>query len=85
MFFYFVVTYILLFHQKEIKNSESDLLQFIDGNCGDVTKLKQSPHNDDLRLLSDIYYLLADYYFKNNEMMKAVKYYLLDLRISPTR
>lgn len=32
-----------------------------------------------------IYYLLADYYFKNRDMVRSVKYYVLDLTICPTR
>ena len=32
-----------------------------------------------------MYYLLGDYYFKNNEMAKAVKHYSMDLRINPNR
>ncbi|XP_059485073.1 calcineurin-binding protein cabin-1-like [Neocloeon triangulifer] len=35
--------------------------------------------------LKDINYLLADYYFKNNELPKAVRYYMLDLCHNPSR
>jgi calcineurin-binding protein cabin-1 len=32
-----------------------------------------------------IYYLLADYYFKSRDFIKAIKYYILDLTMHPTR
>ncbi|XP_031617058.1 calcineurin-binding protein cabin-1-like isoform X2 [Contarinia nasturtii] len=35
--------------------------------------------------INSIYYLLADYYFKNKEISKALKYYIADLSNSPTR
>lgn len=35
--------------------------------------------------ISSIYYLLADYYFKNQETGKAVKYFLNDLTMKPDR
>ena len=33
----------------------------------------------------DLYYLLADYYFKNNETSKAMNFYMMDLAIKPNR
>lgn len=35
--------------------------------------------------ISTIYYLLADYYFKNRDTNKSVKFYILDLTMNPTR
>lgn len=32
-----------------------------------------------------LYYLLADYYFKNRDFLKAIKFYTLDLAVNPTR
>lgn len=32
-----------------------------------------------------IYYLLADHYFKNRDLMKSIKYYILDLVTCPGR
>lgn len=32
-----------------------------------------------------IYYILADYYFKNRDFGKAIKYYAMDLTVEPTR
>uniref|UniRef100_UPI00358F5181 calcineurin-binding protein cabin-1-like isoform X2 n=1 Tax=Myxine glutinosa TaxID=7769 RepID=UPI00358F5181 len=36
-------------------------------------------------ILSELYYLLADYHFKNKEQTKAIRYYLLDICVSPLR
>lgn len=35
--------------------------------------------------INSIYYLLADHYFKNQDFLKAVQYYILDLSNFPTR
>ncbi|XP_073826591.1 calcineurin-binding protein cabin-1-like [Musca autumnalis] len=35
--------------------------------------------------ISNLYYLLADYYFKSRDFPKAIKFYTLDLVISPSR
>lgn len=35
--------------------------------------------------ISSVYYLLGDYYFKNNEWSHGVRYYLLDLCLHPVR
>ncbi|XP_055540519.1 calcineurin-binding protein cabin-1-like isoform X2 [Wyeomyia smithii] len=32
-----------------------------------------------------IYYLLADYYFKNRDFSKAIEFYIMDLTVEPTR
>ena len=36
-------------------------------------------------LVEEIFYLLADFYFKNGENKKAMKYYMRDLSLCPTR
>lgn len=36
-------------------------------------------------LVEEIFYLLADFYFKNGETKKAMKYYIRDLSLCPTR
>ncbi|XP_076114418.1 calcineurin-binding protein cabin-1-like isoform X3 [Mytilus galloprovincialis] len=33
----------------------------------------------------ELYYLLADYYFKNHEQAKAIKYYMNDICVNPSR
>ncbi|XP_061174422.1 calcineurin-binding protein cabin-1-like [Saccostrea echinata] len=36
-------------------------------------------------ITKEIYYLLADYYFKNNEHPKAIKFYMYDICVCPLR
>lgn len=36
-------------------------------------------------VVQQVYYLLGDYYFKNKEFGKAIRYYMLDICINPTR
>ncbi|KAI0212986.1 Calcineurin-binding protein cabin-1 [Lamellibrachia satsuma] len=36
-------------------------------------------------VVKELYYLLADYYFKNKEQTKAIKFYQLDLCVNPDR
>ncbi|GFT23499.1 calcineurin-binding protein cabin-1, partial [Nephila pilipes] len=43
---------------------------------------KDKPVSD---VVKDLYYLLGDYYFKNKEFSKAIKFYLMDICISPDR
>ncbi|XP_076807625.1 calcineurin-binding protein cabin-1-like [Clavelina lepadiformis] len=71
--------------QLLIPNSEADVNAYIEGGCDVSMTLQPSPESRDLHFLGNAYYLLADYYFKNNEMNKGVKYYLHDIRINPDR
>ncbi|PRD36635.1 UNVERIFIED_CONTAM: Cabin1 [Trichonephila clavipes] len=43
---------------------------------------KDKPVSDAVK---DLYYLLGDYYFKNKEFSKAIKFYLMDICINPDR
>lgn len=36
-------------------------------------------------VLNELYYLLADYHFKNKEQSKAIKFYMHDICICPNR
>uniref|UniRef100_A0A3P9JXR1 Calcineurin-binding protein cabin-1 n=1 Tax=Oryzias latipes TaxID=8090 RepID=A0A3P9JXR1_ORYLA len=36
-------------------------------------------------IINEIYYLLADYHFKNKEQTKAIKFYMHDICVSPNR
>lgn len=36
-------------------------------------------------VVSELYYLLADYHFKNKEQSKAVKFYMHDICVCPDR
>lgn len=55
--------------------------KFISGEFNELPKpLDILPYH-----INSIYYLLADYYFKNKEFSKALKYYVSDLSNLPTR
>lgn len=55
--------------------------KFISGELGELPKpLDILPYH-----INSIYYLLADFYFKNKEFSKALKYYISDLSNLPTR
>lgn len=55
--------------------------KFIAGQTTELPKaLEILPYH-----INSIYYLLADYYFKNKEFSKALKYYVADLSNLPTR
>lgn len=55
--------------------------KFITGELNELPKpLEILPYH-----INSIYYLLADYYFKNKEFSKALKYYISDLSNLPTR
>lgn len=36
-------------------------------------------------IIDEIYYLLADYHFKNKEQSKAIKFYMHDICVCPKR
>lgn len=36
-------------------------------------------------VVNELYYLLADYHFKNKEQSKAVKFYMHDICVCPDR
>lgn len=36
-------------------------------------------------LVKELYYLLADYHFKNKEQSKAIKFYMHDICVCPDR
>lgn len=54
--------------------------KFIDSG-GPLENIEISPHN----VTKNVYYYLADYYFKNKEFAKAKEYYHYDLVINPDR
>lgn len=59
----------------------ADMEDFIHGELNDLPKaLSILPYR-----INSIYYLLADYYFKNRDFVKSVKYYVPDLSNCPTR
>lgn len=59
----------------------SAMEKFISGELNELPKpLEILPFH-----INSIYYLLADYYFKNKEFSKALKYYVFDLSNLPNR
>lgn len=59
----------------------TDMEKFIGGELDELPKpLDILPYR-----INSIYYLLADHYFKNRDISKTVKYYVLDLSNCPTR
>ncbi|GIY38511.1 calcineurin-binding protein cabin-1 [Caerostris extrusa] len=73
------------FLQKKIQLLEVDnYTAYIEG----VTeKFPEAPFKDKpvSELVKDLYYLLGDYYFKNKEFSKAIRFYLMDICINPDR
>lgn len=64
-------------------NSTRMITKFIDG------ELETLPTENSLNRIpfkiASIFYLLADYYFKNRDFTKAIKYYTLDLTLTTSR
>ncbi|KAM8960713.1 calcineurin-binding protein cabin-1 [Pelodytes ibericus] len=54
---------------------------------GTSTKVPLLPEGAEVtpEVLSELYYLLADYHFKNKEQSKAIKFYMHDICICPNR
>ncbi|XP_018421411.1 PREDICTED: calcineurin-binding protein cabin-1 [Nanorana parkeri] len=57
---------------------------YIDGTSNKVPALPEGA-DDSPAILNEIYYLLADYHFKNKEQSKAIKFYMHDICICPNR
>ncbi|PIO34681.1 hypothetical protein AB205_0214080 [Aquarana catesbeiana] len=57
---------------------------YIDGTSNKVPALPEGA-DDSPEVLNEIYYLLADYHFKNKEQSKAIKFYMHDICICPNR
>ncbi|RXM93244.1 Calcineurin-binding protein cabin-1 [Acipenser ruthenus] len=66
------------------KLSMEEVSAFIEGTSDKVPGLPEgaSPAPP---LVCELYYLLADYHFKNKEQSKAIKFYMHDICISPDR
>lgn len=58
----------------------SKILDFVNGNIQELP-----PPIDFPSKIRAAYYLLGDYYFKQNEIGRSVKYFLLDICINPLR
>ncbi|XP_040064460.1 calcineurin-binding protein cabin-1 [Ixodes scapularis] len=59
------------------------VVAYVDGG---TDKLPSLPSSDTFSpVVQQVYYLLGDYYFKNKEFGKAIRYYMLDICINPNR
>uniref|UniRef100_A0A8C7Z549 Calcineurin binding protein 1 n=1 Tax=Oryzias sinensis TaxID=183150 RepID=A0A8C7Z549_9TELE len=56
-----------------------DVAAYIEGIIEKVNTAPAPP------IINEIYYLLADYHFKNKEQTKAIKFYMHDICVSPNR
>ncbi|KAG8195575.1 hypothetical protein JTE90_002197 [Oedothorax gibbosus] len=54
---------------------------------GATDKCPEPPFKDKelSSMIKDLYYLLGDYYFKNKEFSKAIRFYLMDICFNPER
>ncbi|KAM9329216.1 calcineurin-binding protein cabin-1 [Gastrophryne carolinensis] len=66
------------------KLSMESVSAYIEGLSNKVPALPEGAE-DSPQVLNEVYYLLADYHFKNKEPTKAIKFYLHDICICPNR
>ncbi|CAG0897136.1 unnamed protein product [Darwinula stevensoni] len=59
------------------------LLEFISGEKNELPEVPVQESNSPI--IWDLYYLLGDYYLKNKEWQKAIKYYQLDICVNQFR
>lgn len=68
---------------QDPSNIESTIAAYIDGSIDTFPTLPDTSNFSPLVL--ELYYLLGDYYFKNKEFTKAIRYYTLDVCLNPDR
>ncbi|KAE8634593.1 hypothetical protein XENTR_v10002360 [Xenopus tropicalis] len=66
------------------KLSMESVSAYIEGTGSKVPALPEGADLSPL-VLNELYYLLADYHFKNKEQSKAIKFYMHDICICPNR
>ncbi|XP_020833225.1 calcineurin-binding protein cabin-1 isoform X2 [Phascolarctos cinereus] len=64
--------------------SLDDVSSYIEGTLSKVPALPEGADHSP-PAVNELYYLLADYHFKNKEQSKAIKFYMHDICICPTR
>ncbi|GAB6026876.1 Calcineurin-binding protein cabin-1, variant 2 [Chamberlinius hualienensis] len=74
--------YSLILPEDDISSTLEVMRSFIDG---DIDEMPVYSDKKEKPIIKELYYLLADYYFKNNEQGKAIKFFLLDLCINQDR
>lgn len=68
---------------QDPSNMESTIAAYIDGSVDTFPTLPDTSNFSPVVL--QLYYLLGDYYFKNKEFAKAIRYYTLDVCLNPER
>ncbi|KAG8597179.1 hypothetical protein GDO81_002185 [Engystomops pustulosus] len=66
------------------KLSMDSVAAYIEGTSSKVPQLPEGAE-DSPEVLNEIFYLLADYHFKNKEQSKAIKFYMHDICNCPNR
>jgi calcineurin-binding protein cabin-1 len=65
--------------------SSKSLLSYLDGICDEMTAFTAETTGSKHPIVLEIFYLLADFYRRNGESIKAIKFYLQDLSYNPQR
>ncbi|XP_015763214.1 PREDICTED: calcineurin-binding protein cabin-1-like [Acropora digitifera] len=72
--------------QQELEAISFESVQsFIEGGDEPVPKLPDNLIGIKRPVISEIFYLLADFFFKNKEFSKALKFYMHDVTVQPDR
>lgn len=72
--------------QQELEAISFESVQsFIEGGDEPVPKLPDNLIGIKRPVISEIFYLLADFFFKNKEFSKALKFYMHDVTVKPDR
>ncbi|GAB1609710.1 calcineurin-binding protein cabin-1-like isoform X1 [Argonauta hians] len=69
--------------EKNPVNTYESVLAYIEGQHNDPPSVPDKPVTT--AIVKELYYILADYYFKNKEQGKAIKFYMLDICVNPNR
>lgn len=69
--------------EQDPSNIETTIAAYIDGSVNTFPTLPDTSNFSPVVL--ELYYLLGDYYFKNKEFAKAIRYYTLDVCLNPDR
>lgn len=69
--------------EEDPNNMENKVSAYIEGTVDTFPTLPDTSNFSPVVL--QLYYLLADYYFKNKEFAKAIRYYMFDICLNPNR
>ncbi|RMX51696.1 hypothetical protein pdam_00008112, partial [Pocillopora damicornis] len=76
----------LVIPQQELEAISFESVQsFIEGGDEPIPKLPDRLVGVKRPVINEIFYLLADFYFKNKEFSKALKFYMHDVSVQPDR